>query len=415
MTKCFVNFAINRGVQGRQSPLIMNYSLILEKVHQHVHTFFESHQHPLLVFHNEKHTQGVVAAATQIVNHYQLDEKDAFTVITAAWFHDLGYHQQADQHEKIGAGLAESFLKEEEVAPEVVKVVKQCILATKMPQNPANLLEQIVCDADLFHLGSDDFPERNKLMRKEYEAVQGVAVSKDEWRLKTIDLLQGHQYKTDYCRNLLTEKKNQNLKKLMDRLTEDALAVVEQKKKRKSEEKEERPDRSIETMFRITSANSQRLSDQADTKSHIMISVNSIIISVLLSVVVKSIDDHTNLTIPVTLLLTVNLITIIFSILATRPNIPSGTFRPEDIEEKKINLLFFGNFYRMNFDDYSSGMFTIMNDKYYLHLTLLRDVYNQGVVLGRKYRMLKMAYNVFMYGLIVSVIAFFIASKFYSN
>lgn len=63
MPKCFVNFGINRGDQGRQSLLIMNYSLILEKVQQHVHTFFEFHRHPLLVFHNEKHTQGVVAGA----------------------------------------------------------------------------------------------------------------------------------------------------------------------------------------------------------------------------------------------------------------------------------------------------------------------------------------------------------------
>jgi hypothetical protein len=119
--------------------------------------------------------------------------------------------------------------------------------------------------------------------------------------------------------------------------------------------------------------------------------------------------------IPTFMLLAVSLITIIFAILATRPTIPNGYFSKKDIEEKKVNLLFFGNFYRMSLPEYKEGMEKMMEDKSYLYGSLIMDGYAQGIVLGKKYRLLRISYNVFMYGLILSVIAFIIASAFYGK
>ena len=96
----------------------------------------------------------------------------------------------------------------------------------------------------------------------------------------------------------------------------------------------------------------------------------------------------------------------VFSILATRPSLPGGTFTEQNLEDKKVNLLFFGNFYRMAFAEYEHGMQEMMKDRDFLYGSLTRDVYSQGVVLGRKYRLLRIAYNVFMFGVIVSVLAF---------
>jgi hypothetical protein len=96
----------------------------------------------------------------------------------------------------------------------------------------------------------------------------------------------------------------------------------------------------------------------------------------------------------------------VVSILATRPSIPSGVFTKKDIDEKKVNLLFFGNFYKMNLDDYAAGMRKVMSDSEFLYGTLIKDVYSQGVVLGRKYRLLRLSYNIFMFGLILSVLGF---------
>jgi predicted metal-dependent HD superfamily phosphohydrolase len=404
----------------------MNYTQLLEQVKQYVIDFFKTKRDQKLVYHNLSHTEAVVSNAARIASYYQLGEKDTFIVITAAWFHDTGYFTgEPLDHETRGADIAADYLKTKGIDGETVEAVRQCIIATKMPQTPKNLLEQIVCDADLYHFGTDHFPERNKLMRKEAEWWLGKKIAKDEWRKSTALFMEAHQYQTDYSRNLLQHKKIENLKALKQKdgikenkktepvLTPEPLqnsqsAIVNPKK-----QKIDRPERGIETMFRISSNNHQRLSDMADNKAHIMITTTSIIISVLLSLLLRKLEDNPQLIIPTMLLLAVCVITMVFSILATRPNLPEGTFTQQDIDTRKVNLLFFGNFYKMSFEDYDSGMKQMMNDRDFLYGSLTKDVYSQGIVLGRKYRLLRKGYNVFMYGIIASVIAFTVASVFF--
>jgi hypothetical protein len=131
---------------------------------------------------------------------------------------------------------------------------------------------------------------------------------------------------------------------------------------------------------------------------------------VVVSLLLRKLDSNDYLMIPAMMLLVVSLIAIVLSILAARPNIPNGTFSQQDLDDKKVNLLFFGNFYNMSIESYSQGMRKVMEDRDFLYGTLIRDIYSQGVVLGRKYKLLRASYNVFMYGLILSVIAFIIAS-----
>jgi len=429
---------------------MMNYLETLDQVRAHAASLFHAKKDNRLIYHNLLHTEQVVKSVVKIANHYQLSDHDFFVVNTAAWFHDIGYLTSFEHHEARGAESAKQFLSERGADPELVELVVNCILATKMPQHPVGLLEQIICDADLFHLGGDNFKDRNKLMRREAEAFCGREIDKNEWRLKTIALFEAHHYHTDYCQDLLTAKKELNLQELKDKANKETQKEEKKDKKhhkddrpdkddqsdkyqrgnnghddaqlivRKDEEKEvkkkksDRPDKGIETMFRITSGNNQRLSDMADNKAHIMISTNSIILSVILSILLRKLEDNPHLIIPTLILLIICVTTMVFSILATRPSVPTGTFTVEDIKQKKVNLLFFGNFYRMELPDYVSGMEQMMEDRDFLYGSLIRDVYSQGVVLGRKYRLLRVAYNVFMFGIIGSVLAFIIAMAWVS-
>ena len=412
----------------------MNYLEVLDQVRAHVAGLFQSTKDDRLVYHNFLHTEQVVKAVVKIGNHYQLSDQDFFIVNTAAWFHDTGYLTNFDHHEERGAESAKEYLTTKGVEPAIIDSIGNCILATKMPQHPVTLLEQIVCDADLFHLGGDGFKERNKLMRKEVEACLGREIDKNHWRIKTIALFEGHHYHTEYCRDLLTFRKEMNLAELKEKslkegkkhdkedksedkeekkhhaiqatVIETKEAEVQQSKKKKSD----RPEKGIETMFRITSGNHQRLSDMADNKAHIMISTNSIILSVILSILLRKLEDNPHLIIPTLILLVICVVTMVFSILATRPSVPSGLFTADDIKAKRVNLLFFGNFYRMSMPDYEAGMLQMMEDRDFLYGSLIKDLYSQGVVLGRKYRLLRVAYNVFMFGIIASVLAFVIAA-----
>ena len=162
-------------------------------------------------------------------------------------------------------------------------------------------------------------------------------------------------------------------------------------------------------MFRTTSANHIDLSSMADSKANILISVNSIIISIVASLLIGKLDTNPQMVIPTLTLISVCLATIILSILATRPKVTSGTFTQEDVEAKRVNLLFFGNFHGVGLDDYENGVYSMMQDPDYLYSSLIRDIYFLGNVLGKKYRYLRIAYNIFMYGLIVTVIAFAVA------
>ncbi|MCC9137556.1 Pycsar system effector family protein [Pontibacter silvestris] len=401
----------------------MNYSVLLQDAESFIKSYIKAHSNPLLVYHNLEHTEQVVAIAGKIANYYQLADDERFSLITAAWFHDIGYMDDFQNHEQAGAQRAAAYLADKGLDEKAIEAIQNCILATALWREPTNMVEQIIKDADLFHFGTDDFKKRSRLLREEVEALNHISISKEEWRESTIALLEAHHYYTGYCQELLNEKKLQNLNELRMKAAprvadpiQDLLQKkeIEKGKGKGKKAKKERPDRGVETMFRVTSNNSQRLSDQADTKANILITVNSIIVSVLLSTVVREIEQNEYLTIPSIMLLIVCLTTIVFSILATRPHVPQGTFSQREVDEKKVNLLFFGNFYRMPFDKYAQGMSQMMDDRDFLYLGLMRDVFSQGVVLGKKYRMLKIAYNVFMFGLILSVVAFFVASKYYA-
>ncbi len=408
----------------------MNYTQIREEAKHYVIDFFKTKGNKKIVYHNLSHTQAVVSSAIQIAHQYKLGEKEQFILTLAAWFHDTGYFtgESPAGHETRSAEQAAEFLQTKGVDNETILVVQQCIMATKMPQLPQNLPEQIICDADLYHFGTDDFSWRNKLLRKEAEWWHQKRITKNEWRKSSINFMKSHQYHTDYCRTVLQDKKQENINKMKQQVSAEEMKItgndVDQpvlnkqpglitEKVTAKKDKIERPDRGIETMFRISSGNHQRLSDMADNKAHIMITTTSIIISVLLSVLLRKLEDNPHLIIPTMILLTVCVITMVCSILATRPSLPEGTFTQQDIDTRKVNLLFFGNFYKMSFDEYASGIQQMMNDRDFLYGSLTKDVYSQGIVLGRKYRLLRTGYNVFMYGIIASVIAFFIAAVFF--
>ncbi len=410
----------------------MDYHLMLNKVEQYARDSFDHTNLNNLLYHNLRHTESVASYAQQIAHHYQLGERDYFIVVASAWFHDLGYTLERANHEAEGAGAAGIFLGNLGLPGADIDAIKGCILATKLPQDPHNLLEEIVCDADLYHLGTTHFGDLSKTMRKEVEETTNTKISKDDWRVKTINFLESHKYHTEYAKLLLNDQKQKNLEDLKEKSEskfqhdlrpKTSLVISEHsddthhhhEKHKKNKDKTDRPERGIETMFRVSSSNHQRLSDMADNKAHIMITVNSIILSAVISLLLRKLDENSYLMIPTFMLLAASLITIIFSILATRPTIPNGIFSKKDIDEKKVNLLFFGNFYRMNLPDYKEGMEKMMADSDYLYGSLIMDGFAQGKVLGKKYQLLRISYNVFMFGLILSVIAFIIASAFYGK
>ena len=404
--------------------MIFNQNTLESLAADYVQELYQTKSKPSLYFHNFQHIEAVVKACSDMAAYYMLAKDDRNALMLAAWLHDTGYlESDSAEHEIASVQIAKKFMSENSLSEEFIAKVEALILVTKMPQQPKDLPQQIICDADLSHLGSDDFSDLSKALKNEINADAPEQFSKQEWAAKTIKFLESHRYFTEYCLTRLEPAKQHNLKKLRKKYPEELPVVRKQVPEvlptktdeavKEKKAKNERPDRGVETMFRTTSSNHLKLSEMADSKAHIIISVNSIILSVVISVLLTKLDQYPNYIVPTALLLVVCVLAIIFSVLTTRPNVTKGKFVKEEILTQKPNLLFFGNFHEMSLEDYTWGMNEMMNDRDYLYGTMIKDIYSLGVVLAKKYRFLRISYNIFMFGLIASVVAFGIATFFH--
>lgn len=396
---------------------------LLAKTHAYAESVLTERIPGTYLYHNIFHTREVVRAAYEIGRHSGITDKEMETLLVAAWLHDLGYRDGKTNHEQTSMHMARTFLEEQGVSDKRIEKVLQCIAATEMPQRPQSHLAEIMCDADLFHLATDSYAEKSELLRQEMNLLTGEKISRRKWLHGTKLFYEKHFYFTQYGKSVLEPLKQANLQKIemsiANKEAEKAVEKEREEKKEKNKEKEgkkekaKRPDRGIETMFRLTSQNHVELSAMADNKANIMITVNSIIVSILVSILIRKFEEFPNLVVPTVILTLVCLITIVFSVLATRPNVSSGRFTREDVMAKRTNLLFFGNFHNMTLEDYEEGVREMMTDSEFLYGSMTRDIYFQGKVLGRKYKLLRISYTVFMFGFVLAVFSFGIAIFFF--
>lgn len=397
-------------------------SKILVQAQKYVEDVLSNQLSQEIRYHSISHTYDVVSAAVEIARHSDLSNEECEIVELAGWFHDLGYCEVVENHERVSANMALDFLSEKKYDDLKAAQVAGCIMATQIPQSPKNKLEEVLCDADMMHLAKEDYFRKAALLHDEIQGLKGMTISEAEWLESSKNFINGHRFFTEYAREMYAEKKQMNLNELNSKLkkmkkkdpeVDELEAEVSRLKAKVKKVKEIKPTRGIETMFRLTSKNHIDLSSMADTKANIMISVNSIILSVLVTVLFRKLEEYPHLIVPAIIMTIVCLATIVFAILATRPNVSKGTFTEEDIQNKRTNLLFFGNFHRMKMDEYEWGMKEMMKDADYLYTSLIRDVYFLGVVLGKKYKLLRISYTIFMFGFVLAVISFMIAEMFF--
>ena len=378
----------------------------------YIFDLFKNTLPPEVVYHNFNHTVLVVNASYEIATAENITEEDLEVLLIAAWFHDSGYTKNSIGHEEVSKEIATAYLRGKGVDDVKIARVVSIIGVTKMPQNPKNELEEIICDADLFHLGSENFKRKSDMLRSEWEQNCNKFMSDYDWYKESETFLAEHKYFTNYAFEKLEVQKSANWLKLKKDLRKAEQKELDKKAKEEKDNKNmSPPDRGVETMFRVTLRNHIKLSDIADTKANILLSVSAIILSIALSTLFPKLDKPSNayLIYPTLLFILMTVATMIFSILSTRPKVTSGNFTKEDVANKKVNLLFFGNFYKMSLDDFQDGMTEMMNDRDYLYKSLMKDLYFLGLVLNKKYRLLRVAYTIFGIGIVVSVLAFIIS------
>lgn len=389
-------------------------SELIEKTDKFVFDLFKEKLPNTFLYHNYTHTKRVLKSVNEIVKNSEISEHDADIVRLAALLHDTGYTRIREGHEEESVNIATDFLKENNVPETVIEGVKKCIMATKFKDLPTSELGKILRDADASHFGKDYFNEASEFLRKELE-IQGIKnFSPSEWLTENIEVLSTrHKYFTDYALKNWQEQKDENLSALIKKKKKqkEKLKKEELKAKYKAQYKNDSPERAIQSFYRVALKNHIKLSDIADTKANILLSVNAIIISLVLANLISKLDTNSYLIYPTAIFTLFCVVSMIMSIIATRPNVTSGQFTKEDVANKEVNLMFFGNFHKMELKEYEWAIDELLKDKEYVYSSMTKDLYFLGIVLERKYRILRITYTIFMTGIIISVLAFAWALK----
>lgn len=406
-----------------------SFEQLLSETEQYIQGYLPAHLQEGYVFHNPEHTAQTVAAAKVIGEGFVLNERDMGVLLLATWFHDTGYAEGPEEHEERSCANAEKFLAGKVTADEMRDILG-CIRATKVPQNPQTLLEQIICDADLSHLGMDTYWDRNSRLRQEFTLTRSKVLSDQEWVDFELNFMLTHEYHTVVARELFNKRKAKHIQQLLKQRrrlnpshtpTLEEISLLDEKERsgdiskvlrdNEHELKMARFGRGVETMYRTTYRTHTNLSAMADSKANLMLSVNAIVISILVSNLLPKLQEGFSfrLLVPVILLTATCLGSMVYATLATRPKVTEGKVTREAIKQRKANLLFFGNFYNMSLDDFQWGVNEMLTDPEFLYSSMSRDLYFLGIVLAKKYQYLSICYNIFMYGIILSMLAFGVA------
>jgi predicted metal-dependent HD superfamily phosphohydrolase len=175
---------------------------------------------PGYTFHGLKHTSFVVSSCHELGIACQCNANDLASLLIAAWLHDVGYVGGRDNHEERGANMAMDFLSGFDCPFNIQGKVQKLILATRMPTFPRNILEEILCDADLSHLGAVAYPTWELNLRQELENIDGLVYSDELWREKNINFFKHHTYYTEKARRLWDHQKQRNLEHMTVMRTE---------------------------------------------------------------------------------------------------------------------------------------------------------------------------------------------------
>ncbi|WP_396634188.1 Pycsar system effector family protein [Maribacter sp. R86514] len=366
------------------------------------------------LFHSQGYANKTVNKAKKVLEFSTDESINANNVLLAIWFLHSGYAIDYDNYIQESIHLATTFLKEKKCVQKDIDVVVQLIESAWKNDKPINDAEAIVKDVCTWFYASEDFEELLQLLRLELENFNDNNPDLYTWRLNYLEKLRiEHRYYTDFAKENWQEQKEENILSLISRLQK--AEKTEKKEILKARLKDESPQRAIQSLYRIELRNHIKLSDIADTKANILLSVNAIIISLLLANLIPKLDSPSNsyLIYPTVIFVLFSIASMIMSVLATRPKVDNTNVVVDEIKKKDTNFLFFGNFHTMELADFKSKLRDIIKNKESIYDSLSMDLYYLGKVLQEKYRLLRWTYTVFLIGVILSVIAFGFALKYY--
>lgn len=367
-----------------------------------------------LVYHNYDFTIRLVDKTEEIAAGQSLAPEQQEASQLAAWFVALGYLVDYEDHTKNSQTLAARFLEAQKYPAEKRKKVLDCLRTLAEEKAPVDPEEQVLRDAYTVVNYTSGYAERSALRKLERELMTGRQSDPLEWSQLQLQRLLSARLYTHYARARYEGVLAQNIRWQKERvekmvrkqdfgLPEEASIFTE----RFQGLEEGVPQRALQTFFRSNFRNHINLSAIADNKANIMISVNSILISVLITFLsYRNIgENNPAILLPVVIFIVSGAASLIFAVLSARPKVTNLNQEAQNVQK---NIVFFGNFVHLDLDQYEAAMDAVFRSDELMYGNLTRDLYYLGKVLDKKYRYLSVSYTIFMIGFVTTVLTFLI-------
>lgn len=380
---------------------------------KHLAEWFAKHMPTAYVYHNYHFTRETVESVQKVAGKSKNDisEEDFTALSLAAWFQFTGMAETEalTGYQETSARIASAFLEKLGLEQEQLKKVSALILSTRRDVTPSTPVEEIYHDGIHLITGRKSFFKKADLLRLEEEQLRGEPYTEQEWSERVISWLVETHFYTPYARKKYGKRKLEHLakqKKNNVKAEQNTLKKVTGKNM----------GRGIDTLYRTGFRNHINLSRIADGKANMMISINTIVLSILLAISGAGLSfienffyDSPGFALPVLILLLSSLTALVFAVFSAKPSVTTYKLKQSfDPNSSDTNLLYFGNFLQLNKEDFVDYMSNLKIDQEQLYNDLSRDLYNLGLVLRKKYRLLTISYNVFVGGLVLSVMVFLV-------
>lgn len=384
---------------------------IIAQARQFVLNLHNQKANAKLLYHSYAQTAAIVEQADALAKTLKASPEVVEIALLAAYFHQTGYLENYEQAALWSSKFAKQFLEKVKYPAAKIPHILRSVEASF--QEKANTVpEALLLDALQYVRYGEQFNEWSGLLRIERELVLGDTIQKQAWQAAQLQELLQVQFYTPHGKTTFAPIVGQNIVKQKNRVDKATSGVVEIADSSTKRPFEALPvggiDRGAQTFFRTTFRTHINLSAIADNKANIMISVNSILISVLITMLTWRNITQTNpkIILPAVVFLMTALVSLVFAILSSRPKITNVNKGVSDLAKVKKNISFFGNFVRLPLDKYEEMMDELLRDDELLYGNMSRDLYFLGKVLAQKYQYLKMSYDIFMIGFVAAVLAF---------
>jgi predicted metal-dependent HD superfamily phosphohydrolase len=392
----------------------MKSNPMVKDVSEYVFNLFKEKLSPDYVYHNYTHTLETVKACKKLSSTYNLTSRDYEILMLAAWFHDTGYVETYRDHEEASIGIMKAYLTGNYSDDDIAEI-ESLILATKHGAKADGSLQEIIQDADYINLGRKNFEHRADLLRIEWERILQKKYTEMEWAQVQLQFLIETSFKTEEAISRYNAQRELNIRKQHDKIGK--LAKKESQADEKVSSKPKKEGRGIETLYRSVYDYHINLTSIADNKANIMISINTIIISLVITLFGTGFTFATGdevgsirFVFPMAFLLLTSLTAVVFAILSARPNVTSK--ERYELSKKESSILFFGNFAQLQIKEFVDQIRLLKEQKQELYDNMSVDIYHLGSVLVKKYRYLTWSYNIFMGGMITCAIGFIVIMIF---